>query len=105
MLGGLLVKLAFVSCLVSIGGYVYHLRSGNARGLTVGRIFFHGMVVTVLVTSALLLFSREYEVSQYIFWTTLILPLVRLANLGLDVICADVDESKIKGKSAALSIF
>ncbi|MEK9139020.1 MAG: cytochrome c biogenesis protein CcsA [Bacteroidota bacterium] len=56
MVGSILIKLAFVTCLLSVALYFQtHLRSDD-RLLKWARIFFHATVVSVMVTSAALLY-------------------------------------------------
>lgn len=65
MLGGLLVKVAFVSCLVSILGFYENHRTGNSRALSFGRMFFLATVVLVLAFSALQLYNILTHQFQY----------------------------------------
>jgi len=57
MLGGILVKLAFVACLVSVIGFFEKHRTGNDTALRIGRMFFHSSVVLVILLSALQLYN------------------------------------------------
>jgi cytochrome c-type biogenesis protein CcmF len=81
MLGGLLVKLAFISCLISILCYVQHHRRGDLNMLKYGRLFFHIMVVSIMTVSAVLLYLILTHQFQYTYiWsyssTDLPLPLL-----------------------------
>ncbi|MBM2842067.1 MAG: Cytochrome c-type biosis protein, partial [Bacteroidetes bacterium] len=56
MVGSILVKLAFISCVLSVAFYFQcHLRNDD-RLLKWARIFFHATVVGVMLTSAVLLY-------------------------------------------------
>lgn len=65
MLGSLLVKLAFVTCLASILAFFENHRTNNARALTLGRFFFHTTVVLVLVFSGIQLYNILTHQFQY----------------------------------------
>ncbi len=67
MLGGIFVKLAFLACLVSIIGFFENHRTGNARALRVGRIFFHTTVVTILIIAAAQLYNILTHQFQYTY--------------------------------------
>ena len=56
MIGGLLVKLAFLACVLSIVSYALAHRSGRSLFLTLGRLFYHGTVATIISIAALLLY-------------------------------------------------
>jgi cytochrome c-type biogenesis protein CcmF len=55
MLGGVLVKLAFVSCLVAVLSYSRHHLRGSTRTLAIGRTSYLVMVLTVVLSAATLL--------------------------------------------------
>jgi cytochrome c-type biogenesis protein CcmF len=57
MFGGLLVKLAFLACLVSILAFFENHRTNNTRALRVGRIFYYVTALLVLLFSALQLYN------------------------------------------------
>lgn len=57
MLGGILVKLAFLTCLAAIAGFYDNHRRGNAAALNFARIAFHSTVVLILLISALQLYN------------------------------------------------
>ena len=65
MIGSILVKVAFVFCLLSVLMYFQHHRKENARLLTLARLFFHGTVVMVLIISATLLYLILTHQFQY----------------------------------------
>lgn len=67
MLGGILVKLAFVACLVSVLAFLENHRSGNSRALSLGRAAFHASVVTILIFSALQLYYILTHQFQYTY--------------------------------------
>lgn len=67
MLGGILVKLAFVTCLVSILAFYENHRSGNPRALRLARWMFHGTVITVLAFSAVQLYNILTHQFQYTY--------------------------------------
>ena len=65
MIGSMLVKLAFVTSLLSVVCYFrVHLRN-DERVLKWARIFFHSTVVTVMVTAAVLLYLILTHQFQY----------------------------------------
>jgi cytochrome c-type biogenesis protein CcmF len=55
MLGGLLVKLAFVACLISVAAYARHHLRGTPLSLRIGRAAFITTVGLILLTAATLL--------------------------------------------------
>lgn len=65
MIGGILVKLAFVSCLVSVLAYYQHHRKGELQMLKIGRTFYHVTVVLVMLISAVLLYLILTHQFQY----------------------------------------
>ncbi len=67
MLGGILVKLAFVACLVSIIAFYENHRSGNLKALRLGRWMFHATVITVLAFSAVQLYNILTHQFQYTY--------------------------------------
>lgn len=67
MIGGILVKLAFVSCLVSIIAFFENHRTGNSKALKTGRLFFHATVVTIIFFSALQVYNIITHQFQYTY--------------------------------------
>lgn len=67
MIGGILVKLAFVTCLVSVLAYFQSHRRGRNEVLKYARIFFHATVVTVMVTAAYFLYLILTHQFQYTY--------------------------------------
>ena len=65
MIGGILIKLAFVFALLSVAGYIRHHLKGTDRSLIVGRLFFHGTVVMIVLGSATLLYLILTHQFQY----------------------------------------
>lgn len=65
MIGSILVKLAFISCVLAVTFYFQtHLRNDN-RYLKWARLFFHATVVIVMVTAAVLLYLILTHQFQY----------------------------------------
>jgi cytochrome c-type biogenesis protein CcmF len=67
MVGGILVKLAFTTCLVSVLCYFQHHRRGDLRLLKYGRFFFHSTVVLVISSAAFLLYLILTHQFQYTY--------------------------------------
>ena len=67
MIGGILIKIAFVSALVSVLGYVQHHRKGTERSLFIGRAFYHSTVVAVILSGATLLYFILTHQFQYTY--------------------------------------
>ena len=67
MIGGILVKCAFVACLISVLCYYQNHRRGDAAMLKYGRRFFHITVVTVMGTAAILLYLILTHQFQYTY--------------------------------------
>ncbi|MBI4535591.1 MAG: cytochrome c biogenesis protein CcsA [Ignavibacteriae bacterium] len=67
MIGGILVKLAFLTCLLSVACFYQTHRSGNTRYLKLGRAFFHATVISVLVIAATLLYLILTHQFQYTY--------------------------------------
>ena len=67
ILGSILVKVAFVTCLVAVLAYVQHHRRGDARSLRLGRAMFHATAVTVILFSALQLYHILTHQFQYTY--------------------------------------
>lgn len=65
MIGGILIKLAFVFAVLSMAGYIRHHLKGTDRSLRAARTFFHGSVVMVVLGSATLLFLILTHQFQY----------------------------------------
>ena len=65
MIGSILVKLAFISCVLAVTFYFQtHLRNDN-RYLKWARLCFHATVVIVMVTAAVLLYLILTHQFQY----------------------------------------
>ncbi len=67
MIGGILVKLAFVCCLVSVVAYFQHHRKGDEFMLRIGRRFYHATVVMVMLVSAMLIYLILTHQFQYTY--------------------------------------
>jgi cytochrome c-type biogenesis protein CcmF len=67
MIGGLFVKLAFVSCLVTVLAYARHHLAGTARSLVVGRAAYFVTIVSVLGSAATLLYLILNHQFQYTY--------------------------------------
>ncbi len=67
MIGGILIKIAFVSAVVSVLGYVQHHRKGTERSLFLGRAFYHSTVVAVILSAATLLYFILTHQFQYTY--------------------------------------
>ncbi len=67
MLGGALVKLAFLTCLLSVAAFFENHRKGSAQSLRTARILFHATVVTVLLISAFQLYNILTHQFQYTY--------------------------------------
>jgi len=67
MIGGILAKLAFVTCLVSVLAYYQHHRKGELQMLKLGRAFYHATVVLVMVISSVLLYLILTHQFQYTY--------------------------------------
>ncbi len=67
MIGALLVKIAFVTCLISILAYIQHLRKGEENVLKIARWFYHSTVITILLFSATLLYLILTHQFQYTY--------------------------------------
>jgi len=77
MIGGILVKLAFVLCLLAVLSYFQHHRRGGDRLLRFARMFFHATVVTVILVSAVLLYAiltHQFQFSYVWSYSSLELP-------------------------------
>ncbi len=67
MIGGILLKIAFVSAVVSLLGYAQHHRKGTDRSLFIGRALYHSTVVAVILSSATLLYAILTHQFQYTY--------------------------------------
>ncbi|HEX9656764.1 MAG TPA: cytochrome c-type biogenesis CcmF C-terminal domain-containing protein [Bacteroidota bacterium] len=67
MIGALLVKIAFVTCLISVLAYIQHLRRGEENVLKIARWFYHSTVITILLFSATLLYLILTHQFQYTY--------------------------------------
>jgi len=56
MIGGILVKLAFVACILSILSYAQSYRTGRSVFLTLGRALYHTTVAAIVTIAALQLY-------------------------------------------------
>jgi cytochrome c-type biogenesis protein CcmF len=65
MLGGILIKVAFVFAVLSVAGYIRHHLKATDRSLLFGRSFFHGTVVLIAAASATLLYLILTHQFQY----------------------------------------
>ncbi len=65
MIGGILVKVAFVFAVLSVAGYIRHHLKATDRSLLVGRLFFHGTVVMIAASAATLLYLILTHQFQY----------------------------------------
>jgi cytochrome c-type biogenesis protein CcmF len=65
MIGSILIKLAFITSLLSVACYLQVHRRNDDRLLKWARIFFHATVVTVMVSSAVLLYLILTHQFQY----------------------------------------
>ncbi len=64
MIGGILIKLAFLCCLACIAYYYQHHRNGNPAFLKLGRMLYLSSVAFILVAAGLLLYliiSHRFE--------------------------------------------
>lgn len=83
MIGALLVKLGFVSCLVSVLAYYRHHRTGDTRMLTLGRACYHLTVVSVMMVSAILVYlilTHQFQYSYVWNYSSKELPLSLLIS-------------------------
>lgn len=67
MIGGILVKLAFISCLLSVMFYYQNHRRGEVGALKYGRLFFHATATLVMAISAILLYLIITHQFQYTY--------------------------------------
>ncbi|MBI5475027.1 MAG: cytochrome c biogenesis protein CcsA [Ignavibacteriae bacterium] len=67
MLGGLLVKFAFVACLAALFAFLENHRSGNEKALRAARIFFLSSVGTIVLFSAYQLYNILTHQFQYTY--------------------------------------
>ncbi|MEW6510710.1 MAG: cytochrome c-type biogenesis CcmF C-terminal domain-containing protein [Bacteroidota bacterium] len=67
MIGGILVKIAFVTCLISVVSYYLNHRKGSASLLKAGRTFYLLTVATVISTSAVFLYLILTHQFQYTY--------------------------------------
>ncbi len=67
MIGGILVKIAFTTCLISIVSYYMNHRNGSATLLKTGRLFYLLTVATVLSTAGVLLYLILTHQFQYTY--------------------------------------
>ena len=65
MIGGIIIKLAFVFAILSMAGYIRHHLKGTDRSLIAGRVFFHSTVVMIVLGSATLLYLILTHQFQY----------------------------------------
>ena len=65
MIGGIIIKLAFVFAILSMAGYIRHHLKGTDRSLMAGRVFFHSTVVMIVLGSATLLYLILTHQFQY----------------------------------------
>jgi len=67
MLGSILVKLAFLFCLVAVYYYFQAHRTGKSRFASFGRASFHATIATVMICSALHLYNILTHQFQYTY--------------------------------------
>ncbi len=67
MLGGIFVKLAFLTCLVAVAAFYDNHRRGNAASLKFARIAFHSSVGLVILISAFQLYNILTHQFQYTY--------------------------------------
>jgi cytochrome c-type biogenesis protein CcmF len=67
MIGGILIKVAFVSCLLAVLCFARYHRRADPRLLKFGRLFFHGTVLSVLATAAFMLYLILTHQFQYTY--------------------------------------
>ena len=67
MIGGILVKLAFISCLLSVMFYYQNHRRGEVGALKYGRLFFHATATMVMAIAAILLYLIITHQFQYTY--------------------------------------
>jgi cytochrome c-type biogenesis protein CcmF len=67
MIGAILIKAAFITCLLSIIFFFQTHRTGNKSLLKYGRLFFHATVATVMITAAVLMYLILTHQFQYTY--------------------------------------
>ena len=67
MLGSILIKLAFVACIVSVYYYFQAYRTQQRKLGGIGRIFFHAVIALVMVSSAVHLYNILTHQFQYAY--------------------------------------
>jgi cytochrome c-type biogenesis protein CcmF len=67
MIGGILIKIAFITCLLSVLCYFQNHRKNDERMVKVGRVFFHSTVVAVMLSAAVLLYLILTHQFQYTY--------------------------------------
>jgi len=67
MIGGILAKVAFVTCCMSVLAYYQNHRQGNPAFLRLGRIFYHATVAFIIGTAAVLLYLILTHQFQYTY--------------------------------------
>jgi cytochrome c-type biogenesis protein CcmF len=67
MIGGILVKIAFATCLISVVSYYMNHRNGSATLLRTGRLFYLLTVATVLSTAGVLVYLILTHQFQYTY--------------------------------------
>jgi cytochrome c-type biogenesis protein CcmF len=67
MIGGILVKIAFVTCLISVGSYLLNHLRANDSFLRAGRLFYRLTVLTVVSFASLLLYYILTHQFQYTY--------------------------------------
>jgi len=64
MVGGILVKVAFVTCLLSILSYAQSYRTGRSVFLRFGRVMFHatvGMIISIAAVLLYLILTHQFQ--------------------------------------------
>lgn len=67
MLGGILVKLGFLACLIAVASFFENHRTGSDRALRIARACFHSTVVLVILISAYQLYNILTHQFQYTY--------------------------------------
>jgi cytochrome c-type biogenesis protein CcmF len=67
MIGGILIKLAFLACFLSVAGYYHVHRRGDLKVLRFARACYHATVGGVMLTAALLLYFILTHQFQYTY--------------------------------------
>ncbi len=77
MIGGILVKLAFLACFLSVAAYYHVHRRGDPRALHYARAFYHATVIGVMAVAALLLYyilTHQFQFTYVWSYSSIDLP-------------------------------